>query len=101
MAGAKSGKDRDDNHALLIALRHPLRRQILRRMSDERKASPCELSRELDKPLSSVAYHVRVLADCTALKPVGEQEERGTTRHFYRWAVTADWVQALLEEDEE
>lgn len=101
MAGSKSGKRRDQNHALLIALRHPLRRRILRQMSDQRKASPCELSKALDKPLSLVAYHVRVLADCTALEPVPEEQGDGSTRHFYRWSVKADWVRELLEEDGE
>lgn len=102
MAGTKGGKgSRDDNHALLIALRHPLRRKILRRMADERKASPSELSKSLDQPLSSVAYHVRVLADCTALRPVAEKQLKGSTQHFYRWAVKADWVKELLKEDEE
>jgi len=102
MAGSKGGKrNRDKNHALLVALRHPLRRKILRQMSDERKASPCELAKALDQPLSSVAYHVRVLADCTALKPIAERQGKGSTQHFYRWSVTAEWVRALLEEDEE
>jgi DNA-binding transcriptional ArsR family regulator len=101
MADSKRGKgNRDDNHAL-IALRHPLRRKILRRMADERKASPCELSKALEQPLSSVAYHVRVLADCTALKSVAQKQRGGSTQHFYRWAVEADWVRELLEADEE
>lgn len=102
MAGSKRGKKRrNKNHALVAALRHPLRRKILRWMADERKASPSDLAKALDQPLSSVSYHVRVLAKCGALKPVAKRQMRGTTQHFYRWSVKAEWVQALLEEDEE
>ncbi|HXS46317.1 MAG TPA: helix-turn-helix domain-containing protein [Solirubrobacterales bacterium] len=103
MAGSKRGRKRrrNKNHGLLVALRHPVRRKILRRMSDERKASPSELSKAIDQPLSSVAYHVRVLVTCGALKPVSERELKGSTQHFYRWSVTAEWVRPLLEEDDD
>jgi len=94
-------KRRNKNHALIAALRHPLRREILRRMSDGRKASPSELAEELGEALSTVAYHVRVLAESGALKRDGEQQVRGTKQHFYRWAVEEDWVESMLEEDEE
>lgn len=103
MAGSERGRKRrrNDNQGLIVALRHPLRRKILRHMSDERKASPSELSKELSEPLSSVAYHVRVLAERRALRRVSKRQIRGTTQHFYRWSVKADWVRAMLEEDGE
>jgi DNA-binding transcriptional ArsR family regulator len=102
MAGQKRGKRRrNKNHALVTALRHPLRRAILKRMSDGRKASPSELAEELDETLSNVAYHVRVLAKSRALKPVSRRQVRGATQHFYRWSLKAKWAQAMLEEDEE
>ena len=53
--------NRSDDNDLLVALRHPLRRQILRLMAGEETISPRELSTALDEPLSNVGYHVRVL----------------------------------------
>lgn len=52
-----------DDNDLLVALRHPLRRQILQAMADGEAVSPLELSLELRQSLSNVSYHVRVLAD--------------------------------------
>jgi DNA-binding transcriptional ArsR family regulator len=102
MAGSKRSKRRrDKNHGLIAALRHPLRRQILRLMADGREASPSELAVELDQALSNVAYHVRVLAECGALRPVGNRQVRGATQHFYRWSLDAEWAQTVLEEDAE
>ena len=54
--------DRSDDNDLLTALRHPLRRRILRRMDEEDAISPRDLSRVLQQPLSNVSYHVRVLS---------------------------------------
>ncbi|MEX2108924.1 MAG: helix-turn-helix domain-containing protein [Solirubrobacterales bacterium] len=87
-----------NNHALIKALSHPLRRQILRTMSDGQAASPRELAERLDQPLSNLSYHVRVLVNSGALKLVRKQQVRGTMQHFYRPSVKAKWVQALLKE---
>jgi DNA-binding transcriptional ArsR family regulator len=93
---------RADKHSLLLALQHPLRRKILRAMmADEEPASPCQLTKALDESLSNVSYHVRVLARSGAVKPAGQRRVRGTTQHFYRWAVDAKWARAMLEEGEE
>jgi DNA-binding transcriptional ArsR family regulator len=89
------------NHRLVAALRHPLRREILRLMSDGREASPSELAEALDQRLSNVAYHVHVLTECGALKRVRKQKARGATQHFYSWSLEADWALAMLEADEE
>jgi len=59
--------DRSGETALLIALRHPLRRRILRVMADGEPTSPNRLSATLRKPLSNVSYHLRVLAHCSAV----------------------------------
>jgi DNA-binding transcriptional ArsR family regulator len=87
------------NDKLIAALRHSLRREILRLMSDGRKASPSELAALLDQRLSNVAYHVGVLTECGALKPAGKKKVRGATQHFYVWSLEADWALAMLEED--
>jgi len=88
-------------HDMLAALRHPLRRRILRAMAADEQASPRELAARLKERLSNVSYHVRVLAECGALKPAGTKKVRGTTQHFYRSAVDAGWVRSVLEDEDE
>lgn len=88
--------DRSDDNDLLAALRHPLRRQILREMAGEKAISPLELSTALDRPLSNVSYHVRVLADCAAVTLVGTRPVRGSMQHFYRSAIKAPWAREIL-----
>jgi DNA-binding transcriptional ArsR family regulator len=88
--------DRTDDNNLLVALRHPLRRRILREMADGKMISPLELSNTLRQPLSNVSYHVRVLAECEAVTLVDTKPTRGSVQHFYRSAVTAPWAQQVL-----
>jgi DNA-binding transcriptional ArsR family regulator len=87
---------RSDDNSLLAALRHPLRRQILRLMASEEAISPRELSVLLEQPLSNVSYHVRVLADCDAVCLVRTIPVRGSMQHFYRTAVDAPWARQIL-----
>lgn len=97
MAGSKpKGND------LFNALGHSMRRRILREMlegGDE--VSPRELSVKLREQLSALSYHVRVLAECGAVELVRTERIRGSTQHFYRPAVKAEWAIAALEAGEE
>ncbi len=86
---------REEN--LLIALRHPLRRTILRAMADGKPVSPRELADVLEQPLSNVSYHVRVLVQCEAVTLVRTKPTRGSIQHFYRSAVQAPWARQVLE----
>jgi DNA-binding transcriptional ArsR family regulator len=81
---------------LLVALRHPLRRDILCHMADREAVSPRELANALDRPLSNVSYHVRVLADRAAIALVRTEPVRGSTEHFYRVTIETPWVRQLL-----
>lgn len=81
---------------LLVALRHPLRRDILREMAGAEAISPRELATTLRQPLSKVSYHVRVLADRAAIALVRTQPVRGSIQHFYRTAIEAPWARAIL-----
>lgn len=92
--------DADDGD-LLIALRHPLRRQILRTMGDDGRSSPRQLSDELDEVLSSVSYHVRVLADRGAIALVDTTPVRGTVEHFYARTISEPWALAVLGRSDE
>lgn len=90
----RGGKTND----LFTALGHPLRRQLLRRMlAEERLMSPRELAEDLDESLSALSYHVRVLAECDAAKLVRTKQIRGSTQHFYRPTVKADWARTALQ----
>ncbi|HEX5610789.1 MAG TPA: helix-turn-helix domain-containing protein [Solirubrobacterales bacterium] len=88
--------NRSDDHNLLVALRHPVRRKLLRRMIGEDAISPRELATDLDIPLSNVAYHMRVLADNGAVTLVKTRPVRGSMQHFYRAAIEAVWAQQVL-----
>jgi DNA-binding transcriptional ArsR family regulator len=88
--------DRPDDNNLLVALRHPLRREILREMADVEAISPRELSATLRQPLSNVSYHVRVLAECAVITLVRTKPARGSVQHFYRSAVEAPWARHVL-----
>lgn len=90
-----AGEGADDNE-LLVALRHPLRRQILRTMAAQDPISPRQISDELREPLSNVSYHVRVLADCGAVTLVETEPVRGSVQHFYSSTIEEAWALAVL-----
>src|SRR5882724_213935 len=91
-----AGSD-DKANDLFTALGHPLRRQILRKMiGASGETSPRELAATLGQPLSALSYHVRVLAECGAIKLVRTKQIRGSTQHFYRSAVRAQWARTAL-----
>jgi DNA-binding transcriptional ArsR family regulator len=77
----------DDQEAiekLLVALRHPIRRRVLlETRGGEEPMSPKGMAAQLRMPVSNVSYHVRVLAECGALRLVGTQPKRGSMQHFY------------------
>lgn len=89
--------NRSDDNSLLAALGHPLRREILRQMAGEEAAtSPREIAIAVERPLSNVSYHVRVLADCAAVALVKTKAARGSMQHFYRMTVEAPWARQML-----
>lgn len=85
-----------DDNELLIALRHPLRRDILRAMVAQDPISPRQISDALRRPLSNVSYHVRVLADCNAVALVDTAPVRGSMQHFYSPTIEEPWALAVL-----
>lgn len=89
-----------DNHEVLAALRHRLRRDILRVMEDRKPISPRELADRLDESLSNVSYHVRVLAECGVIEEVATKQVRGARQHFYRCTLRAKWALTVLRAEE-
>jgi DNA-binding transcriptional ArsR family regulator len=85
---------------MLLAIAHPLRRRILRRLGERGEpTSPIQLANELSGPLGKVAYHVRVLWRLGALSAAGEQQVRGAVEHFYTSRIENDPpIETLLEE---
>jgi DNA-binding transcriptional ArsR family regulator len=81
---------------IFIAMNHPMRRDILRRMHGKNAISPRELAAEMDEPLSNVSYHVGVLVDCDVISLVRTKPVRGSMQHFYRLRIRAKWALEAL-----
>jgi DNA-binding transcriptional ArsR family regulator len=83
---------------LITAVRHPLRRRILRVYLDEglESASAEELAAALDESISRTSYHLKTLAHCDILNLV--RSEKGGEPD-YRWALSieARWLRVVLE----
>jgi DNA-binding transcriptional ArsR family regulator len=86
--------------ALMFLLQHPLRKQLLRLCVEaEEKRSPKELTVPVNRDISIVGYHVRVLAEHGAGELVAEQPRRGSVEHFYEATDLVDevpWGRAVL-----
>lgn len=82
--GSHSGHGLIDG-AVVKALNHPLRVEILDLLCREGSRSPVEMSKLLDQGLSSISYHVKVLFEkCGLLELTDEVPKRGAVEHFYR-----------------
>jgi DNA-binding transcriptional ArsR family regulator len=73
---------------VLKALGHPLRQKILQALTD-RVASPSQVAKEIDEPLSNVSYHFKILVKCEAVELVKTEPVRGALEHFYRATMRA------------
>jgi DNA-binding transcriptional ArsR family regulator len=71
---------------LAKALAHPLRVQLLAALN-QGVASPNELAKKLDEPLTNVSYHVRMLHDLGTIELVETEPRRGALEHYYRAVV--------------
>lgn len=85
---------------IYFALSHEVRRNIIR-LSLERGTplSPLETALLLDKPLSSVSYHFRTLAECGVIRLIRTEPRRGSLAHFYvtKKSVAAEqWIRKAV-----
>jgi DNA-binding transcriptional ArsR family regulator len=70
--------------ALIQALDHPLRREVLRLLGEQgTESSPTELTKSISASLTDLSYHVRALADLLVIGKSRTEEVRGYTKHFY------------------
>ncbi len=88
--------------ALIYALNHPARRQILRQLGEQGvERSPSEMASGASLSLSGLSFHARVLCElqvtrCTSTHPV-----RGALEHFYASNVSDnELVATILSETE-
>jgi DNA-binding transcriptional ArsR family regulator len=98
--GAKGVFEEDSNVSsedLIKALSHRARRQILRTLhrGDEPR-SPVELAKDVGVGLSSLSYHMRVLADRGMVTLKRTRPVRGSIEHFYTSAISENETVVLL-----
>lgn len=98
--GGDSGAGIDVEQALIFLLQHPLRKRLLRLYVEAKEMrSPKELTVPVNKPVSKVGYHVRVLEAHGAVEIVAEQQRRGAVEHFYEATPLVDevpWARTAL-----
>ncbi|HEY5053135.1 MAG TPA: helix-turn-helix domain-containing protein [Solirubrobacterales bacterium] len=94
----------EESPSFVFALNHRLRRQILRialALPEGAAISPVETAQIVDRKLSNVSYHFRVLAEKEALVMVDTGNVRGSVEHFYRPSaalIDSTWVVNALRE---
>ena len=68
----------------VVALSHPLRAELLRKLVELDLASPSELARQLNADLGKVAHHIKRLVELECAELVETSPVRGALEHFYR-----------------
>ncbi len=98
----KHQQGREMTPALIHALNHPARRQILRQLSgEEAEKSPSEMAEAATFSLSGISFHARVLCELQVTRCTRTQPVRGALEHFYASNVSGnELVSAILVETE-
>jgi DNA-binding transcriptional ArsR family regulator len=78
----------------LRALADPLRRTLLD-LLHERAATVTELAQAVDRPKSTVAYHVNLLVDCGLLRVVRTRRVRAIEERYYGRVARTLYIGAL------
>jgi DNA-binding transcriptional ArsR family regulator len=96
VAGAKTL----DEQALVRALAHPLRLRMLEALLARpgQEGSAVRLAEEFERPIGTIAYHMRQLADKGLIHEVRATPVRGTLEHFYSPTPGAQRVVAAARE---
>lgn len=85
---------------LTSAVRHPLRRRILRAFLDGSVdcLSASQLAEAMNQRAGEVSYHLKALAQCDILRPVQDGDrENPKEPHAWTLDVEAEWLQVVLE----
>lgn len=93
---------REMTPALIYALNHPARRQILRQLGEEAiEKSPSEMVEAGTFSLSGISFHARVLCELRVTRCTRTEQVRGALEHFYASNVSGnELVAAILGETE-
>ena len=88
--------------ALIYALNHPVRREILRLLSEPgAEASPSDMRKTMSVGLSALSFHALVLNELGVTRGTRTQQVRGALEHFYASNVAGNGlVEAILLETE-
>lgn len=86
--------------ALIYALNHPVRRQILRLLSEPgEEASPSDMRGSMSVGLSALSFHAQVLNELGVTHGTRTQQVRGAVEHFYASSVAGnELVETILME---
>lgn len=84
--------------ALIYALNHPARRQILRLLNQPGvEASPSDMLESMSVGLSALSFHAQVLNELGVIQGTRTQQVRGAVEHFYASNVVGnELVEAIL-----
>ena len=97
----KHEQGREMTPALIHALNHPARRQILRHLHAHGESSPSEIADSVAFTLSGLSFHARVLSELEVISCTRTQQGRGALEHFYVSNVGGnELVAAILSETE-
>lgn len=81
---ASHNSRREISGAMIYALYHPLRREVLRVLHDAAKPiSPREMSEVMGWDLQTISFHVQVLRERNLARCTRTRSIRGATEHFY------------------
>jgi DNA-binding transcriptional ArsR family regulator len=95
----KHEQGREMTPALIHALNHPARRQILRHLHAHGESSPSEMADSVAFSLSGLSFHARVLSELEVISCTHTQQGRGALEHFYASNVaSSELVAAMLSE---
>jgi DNA-binding transcriptional ArsR family regulator len=92
----KHEQGREMTPALIHALNHPARRQILRHLHERGESSPSEMVGSTDFSLSGLSFHARVLCELQVTRCTGTQQGRGALEHFYASNVASSELVANI-----
>jgi DNA-binding transcriptional ArsR family regulator len=80
---------------MVKAINHPVRVKTLKVLLN-RPANPSAIATDLDVPLSTVSYHVRVLESAGLVEIIDEEAVRGSVAHFFS-VLWPDETKAFLD----
>ncbi len=98
------GKGKGMTVALIDAVSHQLRREILRRMNGAKGArSATQLSKVLDEEVPTISYHLEVLAKQRAISKARSKRVRGARETFFvsKVATNKRLVDVLADTEQE